>query len=246
LLVEHDPIPSATQRSAFAVKRTIFGAFALALLAGVLTLSGNAWSQNKEAAPAAAAASNNAPHKVGLIDMAHVFKNYKKFESLREELKEEISASEEKAKLMQAELGEMQKTMKGLAEGGPEFTKAEQVIVKKAAEFETFRRSASRDFLKKESQIYLQVYNETSDAVKRYADFYKYTLVIRFNREELDTENPQNLLQGMNRQVVYHKPEDDITVSVLDYLNRKYTPAASAAPAPGPKVVKKPGAGSQN
>ena len=55
------------------MKRTIIGAFALALLAGVLTLSGNAWSQNKEA-PAAA---SNAPHKVGLIDMAHVFKNYK-------------------------------------------------------------------------------------------------------------------------------------------------------------------------
>ena len=228
------------------MKRTIFGAFALALLAGVLTLSGNAWSQNKEAAPAAAAASNNAPHKVGLIDMAHVFKNYKKFESLREELKTEISESEEKAKFMQTELGEMQKTMKGLAEGGPEFTKAEQIIVKKAAEFETFRRSASRDFLKKESQIYLKVYEETSDAVKRYADFYKYTLVIRFNREELDTENPQNLLQGMNRQVVYHKPEDDITVSVLDYLNRKYTPAASAAPAAAPRTGTKPAAGSRN
>jgi len=241
MLIEHDPIPSATQRRAFAVKRTIFGAFALVLLAGVLTLSGNAWSQNKEAAPAAAA--SNSPHKVGLIDMAHVFKNYKKFETLREELKEEISGSEAKAKLMQEELGEMQKTMKGLAEGGPEFSKAEQIIVKKAAEFETFRRSASRDFLKKESQIYLQVYNETSDAVKRYADFYKYTLVIRFNREDLDTENPQNLLQGMNRQVVYHKPEDDITVSVLDYLNRKYTPAASAAPGP---VVKKPAKTSQN
>ena len=56
---------------------------------------------------------------------------------------------------------------------------------------------------------------------------HKYTLVIRFNREELDTENPQNLLQGMNRQVVYHKPEDDITVSVLDYLNRKFTDATS-------------------
>jgi len=29
----------------------------------------------------------------------------------------------------------------------------------------------------------------------------------------------------MNRQVVYHRGEDDITVSVLDYLNRRYTPA---------------------
>lgn len=225
------------------MKRTIFGAFALALLAGVLTLSGNAWSQNKEAAPAAG--PSDAPHKVGLIDMAHVFKNYKKFEILREELKAEISESEEKAKNMQIELGEMQKTMKGLAEGGPEFTKAEQIIVKKAAEFETFRRSASRDFLKKESQIYLQVYNETSTAVEKYAKHFKYTLVIRFNREELDTENPQNLLQGMNRQVVYHKPEDDITVSVLEYLNKKFTPAPSPAPVIN-RVGNKQGAGSKN
>ena len=204
------------------MKRTIIGAFALALLAGVLTLSGNAWSQNKEA-PAAAA--SNAPHKVGLIDMAHVFKNYKKFEALRDELKEEIGASEAKAKGMQEELASMQKDMKLLSEGGPEYTKAEQVIVRKAAEFETFRRAASRDFLKKESQIYLQVYKETSAAVKKYADYHKYTLIIRFNREELDTENPQNLLQGMNRQVVYHHEEDDITPSVLEFLNRKFAPA---------------------
>ena len=215
------------------MKRTILGAFALTLLAGVLTLSGNAWSQSKEA-PAAAAASNT-PHKVGLIDMAHVFKNYKKFEALREELKEEIGASEEKAKLMQGELAEMQKAMKGMAEGGSDYTKAEQIIVRKAAEFETFRRAASRDFLKKESQIYLQVYNETSAAVEKYAKYHKYTLIIRFNREELDTENPQNLLQGMNRQVVYHQAEDDITPSVLEFLNRRFAPAATTAPAAAPR-----------
>ena len=213
------------------MKRTIIGAFALALLAGVLTLSGNAWSQNKEAPPTAA---SNAPHKVGLIDMAHVFKNYKKFEALREELKEEIGGSESKAKAMQEELAQMQKDMKGLAEGGPEYSKAEQSIVAKAAAFETFRRAASREFLKKESQIYLQVYNETSSAVEKYAKYHKYTLIIRFNREELDTENPQNLLQGMNRQVVYHQTEDDITPSVLEFLNRKYNtntaPAAAAPP----------------
>ncbi len=222
------------------MKRTIIGASALALLAGVLTLSGNAWSQNKEA-PAAAAASN-APHKVGLIDMAHVFKNYKKFEALREELKEEIGASEAKAKGMQEELGQMQKDMKGMLEGGPDYTKAEQSIVSKAAAFETFRRAASRDFLKKESQIYLLVYNETSAAVKKYADYHKYTLIIRFNREELDTENPQNLLQGMNRQVVYHHEEDDITPSVLEFLNRKFAPpAATTAPVKPPRTTDRTG-----
>lgn len=215
------------------MKRAIIWASAVVLLAGVLTLSNNAWSQNNPeraaAAPGAPAASN-LPHKVGLIDMAHVFKHYKKFDTLREELKAEISESEEKAKAMQQELAEMQNNLKKLTEGSPAYSKAEQEIVRKAADFESFRRTASRDFLKKESKIYLQVYTETSEAVKKYADFYKYTLVIRFNREELDTENPQALLQGMNRQVVYHRGEDDITDSVLDYLNRRYTPAAATAP----------------
>lgn len=213
------------------MKRAITWASAVVLFAGVLTLTNNAWSQNPSkdgAAPAAAA--SNVPHKVGLIDMAHVFKNYKKFEALREDLKVEISESENKAKEMQQEIATLQNTLKSLVEGSKEYAKSEQEIVKKAAEFESFRRTASREFLKKESQIYLTVYNETSEAVKKYADFYKYTLVIRFNREELDTENPQTLLQGMNRQVVYHRNEDDITTSVLDYLNRKYTPAPAAAP----------------
>ena len=152
-------------------------------------------------------------------------------------MKEEISASEAKAKGMQEELAQMQKDMKGMLEGGPDYTKAEQIIVRKAAEFETFRRSASRDFLKKESQIYLKVYDETSAAVKKYADYHKYTLIIRFNREELDTENPQNLLQGMNRQVVYHHEEDDITPSVLEFLNRRFAPAPTTAPAAGPRTT---------
>ncbi len=218
------------------MKRAIFWASAVVLVAGVLTLSNNAWSQNNEAPDKD---KPSLPHKVGLIDMAHVFKNYKKFEVLREDLKLEIGESEEKAKAMQAALVELQNKMKGFMEGSKEYSKTEQEIVKLAAEFESFRRSASRDFLKKESQIYLMVYNETSDAVKKYADFYKYTLVIRFNREELETENPQTLLQGMNRQVVYHRGEDDITLSVLKYLNNKYQPA-TAAPATAPKTGNRP------
>lgn len=220
------------------MKRAIPWTSAVVLLAGVLTLTTAAWSQNEKAT--APAAQSNLPHKVGLIDMAHVFKNYKKFEALREDLKVEISESEAKAKGMQQELVDLQAKMKELTEGSPAYAKAEQEIVRKAAEFETFRRTASRDFLKKESKIYLQVYNETSEAVKKYADFYKYTLVIRFNSEELDTENPQTLLQGMNRQVVYHRDEDNITESVLDYLNRRYTPTAGAGAAP--KTTTRPAA----
>ena len=79
------------------MKRAITWASAVVLFAGVLTLTNNAWSQNTPKDAAAPAAASNLPHKVGLIDMAHVFKNYKKFEALREDLKIEISESENKA-----------------------------------------------------------------------------------------------------------------------------------------------------
>ena len=223
------------------MKRAITWASAVVLLAGVLTLNSAAWSQNNERPAGGPADGPSLPHKVGLIDMAHVFKNYKKFEALREDLKLEIGASEDKAKGMQQQLADLQNKMKAMNEGTKDYTKTEQEIVKLAAEFESFRRTASREFLKKESQIYLMVYNETSDAVKKYADFYKYTLVIRFNREDLETENPQALLQGMNRQVVYHRGEDDITLPVLKFLNGKYQP--SVAPINTvPKTGARPGA----
>jgi Skp family chaperone for outer membrane proteins len=216
-------VRSATQRSASAVKKVIVSVSVIALLAGVLALTGDAWSQQGKKEEAAAAATN-IPHKVGLIDMAYVFKNYKKFETLREDLKVEIAQSEETAKEMQKEIVEFQQKLKDLKEGGAEYTKLEQQAVKKAAEFENFRRQMSREFLKKESQIYLMVYNEVSRMVEKYATHFNYTLIIRFNREDLDTENPQALLQGMNRQVVYYRPNEDITTPVLESLNKRLDP----------------------
>ncbi|WP_010588461.1 OmpH family outer membrane protein [Schlesneria paludicola] len=219
------------------MKKVIVSASAIALLAGFLTLTRDAWSEPSK--PAAGAVE---PHKVALIDMAYVFKNYTKFETLREELKAEIQSSEEKAKATQQETARMQQEMKTFTEGSPEYTKAEKALVKMAAEFEGFRREKSREFLKKESQIYLQVYNEVSEMVKNYAQHFGYTLVMRFNRDDLDTENPQQILQNMNRQVVYYREDDDITQKILAALNKKLnkdTPAATK-PARATDEAKRP------
>jgi len=224
---------SATQRSALAVKKSILSAMAVACVSAVLTCPGIAWSQGAPAAGTAAPAkTTSAPHKVALIDMAHVFKNYEKFSMLREDLKSKIQVSEDEAKQRAGALQEMQAKMKSFQESSPEFTAAEQQLAKASAEFEAFRRAAQRDFLKEESQIYHTVYMDVADAVAKYANYYTYTLVIRFNREELDTDNAQKLIEGMNRQVVFHRPEDDITLSVTDYLNKKFGATAGKPAAP--------------
>lgn len=193
--------------------------------------------QNETKSPTGAAtapAASTLPHKVALIDMAYVFKNYKKFEVLREDLKLEVGQGEETAKAKAEEIKSLQAKMKAFQESSPEYTKAEEQLAKKSAEFEAFRRAAQRDFLKKESQIYHTVYMDVADMVSRYAKHYNYTLVMRFSREDLDTENAQKLIEGMNRQVVYYREEDDITDTVTDVLNRNFSSTAKT-PATPPK-----------
>lgn len=218
------------------MKNFLRSATAVALLAGIVTTSGTAFGQG------AAPVSRDVPHKVGLIDMAHIFKNYKKFEALREDLKTKIQQSEEQMKQMVGALQAKQNEMKALKEGSPEFTAAEQQLAKMTADAETYRRQMQREFLKEESQIYHTVYMEVSDAVSKWATYHKYTLVIRFNREELDTENPQNLIQGMNRQVVWHRDEDDMTTAVLDFLNKQFASQAGGAAAAAPRAATRPAA----
>lgn len=212
------------------MKKSVLSASAVALLSAVVSFSGLAYGQGTTAAPAAPVSS--APHKIALIDMAHVFKHYEKFGRLREDLKAEIQVSEEEAKQKALALQELQQRMTRFAENSPEFTAAEQQLAKASAEFEAFRRAAQRDFLKKESQIYHTVYLDVTDAVAKYAKYYKYNLVLRFNREELDTENAQKLIEGMNRQVVHFEPENDITLSVTDFLNKKFNQTAGGSAPP--------------
>ena len=71
------------------MKRIIASAAAVAVLAGVTGFTAKAWGQAPQA-------SSSLPQKVGLIDMAEVFKSYKKFETLRKDLEGEIAQSNQR------------------------------------------------------------------------------------------------------------------------------------------------------
>jgi Skp family chaperone for outer membrane proteins len=170
------------------------------------------------------------PHKVALIDMAQVFKQYKKFEALREGLKNQIAGSEETIKADVEGIKALSLKLQMMTETSPGYAQAEAQLASKAAEIDARRKVMQRDFLRKESQIYKEVYIEVQAAVKMYAEYYKYTLVLRFNRTELSQEDDaRGVINGMNRQVVYHNPENDITEAVLEYLNKKYQKTAAAS-----------------
>ncbi|WP_437229181.1 OmpH family outer membrane protein [Planctomicrobium sp. SH661] len=169
-----------------------------------------------------------APHQIGLIDMAHIFKNYDKFKDQTAGLQKLAEEAEAKAQAMMEEGKKGQEQLQTLTPGSPEFSQIEAKLIKLKTELETFRQVEQQKIVRQQADVYKTIYLEVQDVVNRYAEYYKYTLVIRFNRGDVaDAGNPQAIIQNMNRQVVYYKHQDDITDPILKHLNDQYKKTAS-------------------
>ena len=99
------------------VKATVFVLFAGLVSSAVVRGDGNA-----------SRAVDASPHKIGLIDMARVFKSYKKFEAMRDELKGELTKSEEKFKAMTEQIKKETAELKGYKEGTEEYSRVEKTL----------------------------------------------------------------------------------------------------------------------
>ncbi len=168
-------------------------------------------------------------HKVGLIDMAHVFQNYKKFESLRNEMQAEIGKSEAQGKQMMERLQKMQEEIKKYDVGSAQYSQAEKVILEEKGKFDAFRAGTQRQLARRESEMFKVIYGDVTSAVTKYAEWAKFTHVMRFNRKGIDdSTSPQEAVQTMNKTFIYWNKENDITDMVLKYLNNNYAKAAGA------------------
>ena len=206
------------------MKKLIAGAVTVAVLATLFVTSEPIHGQQQSAGTA------TATHKIGLIDMAEVFKEYEKFKTQKESLQAEIEQSELKAKAMLEDMKKLQQQAQdgGFKQDSPQFKQLEQQMITKKSELEAYRASQQREFLRKESEIYKQVYLETQDMVQMAAKHFGFTLVLRFSRSSVeDAENPQEVIQSMNRQVVFHQSGDDITDDIIRALNDRYKQTAA-------------------
>ena len=196
-------------------------------LACCIGLTAPAMSQTQ---PAAAAAAPAAPVKIGLVDMARVFKEYNKFEDMRASLKAEMEIALAEAKKIAADAEKVKDELKLLKQGSPEFIKRETDFAQLSSDFETKRKVANVQYQRREAEIFQNIYVDAVGVIKLYAEHFKYSMVMRFNSAELDKTNPSSLANGLNKLVIYHRPQDDITDAVIDYLNRKYAPTNPAVP----------------
>ncbi|MEM7811376.1 MAG: OmpH family outer membrane protein [Planctomycetota bacterium] len=178
-------------------------------------------------APAAYAQAGD--YKVGLVDMAKVFEEYVKFKNFREGLQKELQGREGELRQLAEQIQAAQKDLQTADKSAPNYGALENRLITLNADAKTKQATIQREFLRKESQMYKEIYLEVQAMIGQAAQFYKYNMVIRFRRDGVNEEaDPQRIMQGMNQLVLYHDEADDLTDRVIKVLNQRYTAQAAA------------------
>lgn len=198
-------------------------AFAVALLMGNFQQTQGLTSDNQQ----------KKANKVGLIDMAKVFKEYEKFTLQREKLKDEIELKRAAYKGTRKQIDQLKKKISDplISSDSPEKRQWEKEYFDLNAQYQSKLKQDEIEFMRREAKIYKEIYQEVQDAVKLYAGYYGYSLVLRYSSEGLEgVTGPRKILEKMNRLVVYNSPEIDITEPILMHLNKNFRDKVGGRP----------------
>ena len=130
------------------MKKTNLWMTAFVATAGLLFAVNTASAQQPAATTAASA------HQVGLIDMAHIFKNYEKFKAETQGLQGAAEQAEAKAQAMVTEMKNVQGQMQGLTPGSADYNAKEATLIGLQTKLQTFQQVERRDIVRKQAEVY--------------------------------------------------------------------------------------------
>ncbi|HVA48697.1 MAG TPA: hypothetical protein VNH11_20195 [Pirellulales bacterium] len=103
-----------------------------------------------------------------------------------------------------------------------EFKKRTDLLrqAKRQAEIQVQVNEQKRDFFEREARMYLEIYQEIMAEVGKYSDARGIGLVMRFNGDPLDENDPAGIQKQLNKAILYHKGID-ITDDIIRIVNAK-------------------------
>ena len=166
---------------------------------------------------------------LALIDVAYIFKKHPRFKQMMDDMKADVERAETAVKNERESIRMLAERLEQYHKGSPDYKAIEEDIAKRQADMAVRVQMQKREFLQREAKIYHAVYQEIQQEVEYYAASNNISLVLRFNGDAADVENPQEVLRDINKPVVYYGRHLDITPIVLKSLESR---SFSAQPQP--------------
>lgn len=165
--------------------------------------------------------------------MSYIFKHYQRFLDLTADMQRDVEAAETQLKQRRDALRALVQQLEMYDKGSPDFRQLEEQIAKEQADLQLQVNLQKKEFLEREARIFYDTYTAVTDEIRLYAESAGIKLVLRFNGDPIDRENPPEVLKELNKSIVYYSPSIDITPVILDRLSQR---SPQPAPQPGPTV----------
>jgi Skp family chaperone for outer membrane proteins len=208
------------QQGAPKVKKTAFLSASI-----IIVLAGQAFAQNGTQ-PVDPPKPSQPYGGVGVIDLKYVFDNFHRFQQMKAALDKQVQAAEDDVKARKEQIDSLVKVLKdgGYKPGTQDYLAQEDEIRRKSADLKILIDKQKGNFVRQESSIYAQCYEEIKQESTKYAGRYGFGLVLRFNGEGVENPlNPTDVMKELNKPVVIVHPNNDITWHVTKALNDRFS-----------------------
>jgi Skp family chaperone for outer membrane proteins len=170
--------------------------------------------------------------RVAVIDISQVYKNHPQFKSAMQTLKSDFEDTQTKFRQRRDQI---QTAVEDLREtytiGTEDYRNREREITQMQADLQADMALAKKDFQEREARIFYNTYNHIAEEVKYVADRYGFNLVLRYNSGAITPENPNSVMEGVNRLVVYQR-----NLNITSLILERLPPAERGATHPGGPV----------
>jgi len=177
----------------------------------------------RPAAPAPAPARAAGGQNVALLDVSYLFEKLPHFKAYMQQVTDDAQKAQDEVKREEQEIKKLAESAEAVR-GTPKFKAIEEEITRRRGDLAVKIELQRRNFQQRQAKIYLSVYKEVQDQASLVCSQYGYDIVLRFNGDPVDAENPQSVLTYINRPVVWYAEQRDITPFVLKSITSRREP----------------------
>lgn len=165
------------------------------------------------ASPAHAQGTN-----VAVVDISQIFQQHQGFRADLDAIKAEIKAYEDGLKGDRDSIQTKSEQLKLLKPGSPDYRRLEETLAKQSAGLQVQMGLKRKEFLEREAKVYYKAYLEVQGVIREFSERHAIGLVLRYSSQEIDPQQRESVLSGINRAVVY-QDRIDVTGDILAMLN---------------------------
>ncbi len=169
----------------------------------------------------AVAAGRDEAATVALVDIAMVFTKHERFKQRMEGLTKKAQGIQKELVDKEQAIVKQREQLKDLVLGSPEFKRLEEEVAREISDHHVTKQIKQKEIREEDARIHYETYKEIEQEVARLAQQSGVTLVMRFESQEIDQRNPQAVQLGVNRMVIYHGDEMDMTPYVIKAFNQQ-------------------------